>query len=45
MFDCKEYDQSDFDIDQLVMSLFRSSLELLEEGVCYTQHVLLIELC
>ena len=30
---------------ELVMSIFRSSLELLEEGVCYTQCVLLTELC
>ena len=40
IFDWKEYNQSDFSIDLLVMSLV-----LLEEGVCYDQCVLLAKLC
>ena len=41
-FGCKEYNQSDFDVDHLVMSrCVESSLVLLEEGVCYDQCILL----
>ena len=46
---CKEYNQSNFGVDHLVMSMCRvmsmSSLVLLEEGVCYDQCVLLVKLC
>ena len=36
--------QSDFGVDHLVMFMCRSSLVLLEEGVCYDQCVLLAKL-
>ena len=36
IFLCKEYNQSDFSIDHLVMSVCRV-FSLLEEGVCYDQ--------
>ena len=45
MFGCKEYNQSDFSIDNLVMSMLELSLVLLEEGLCYEQYVLLAKLC
>ena len=45
MFGCKEYHQSDFSIDHLVMSMLELSLVLLEEGLCYEQCVLLAKLC
>ena len=41
IFDCKEYNQSDFALDHLVMSIAESSLVLLEEGVCYDQCIIL----
>ena len=41
---CKEYNQSDFSVDHLVMFLFRVFSVLLEEGVCYDQCILLAEL-
>ena len=42
---CKEYNQSDFGVDHLVMSMcVESSLVLLEEGVCYDRCVLLEKL-
>ena len=44
-FGCNEYNQSDFGIDHLVMSIVDSCLVLLEEGVCYDQRVLLAKLC
>ena len=44
IFDCKEYNQSDFGVDRLVMSMCRVSLVLLKEGVCYDQCVLLAKL-
>ena len=42
---CKEYNQSDFGIDHLVMSMCRVISLLLSEGVCYDQYVLLAKLC
>ena len=46
IFDCKEYNQSDFGIDHLVKSTCReSSLVLLEEGVCYDQCILVTKFC
>ena len=39
-----KYNQSDFSIDHLVMSLYRVVCVLLEEGVCYDQCVLLAKL-
>ena len=39
-----QYYQSDFGVDHLVMSMCRSYLVLLEEGVCYYQCVLLPKL-
>ena len=44
IFGCKEYKQSDFAIDHLVIFMCRVSLVLLEEGVCYDQCVLLAKL-
>ena len=44
IFGCKEYKQSDFAIDHLVIFMCRVSLVLLEEGVCYDQSVLLAKL-
>ena len=44
IFGCKEYNQSDFGVDHLLMSIVESSLVLLEEGVCYDQCVLLAKL-
>ena len=41
---CKEYNQSDYGVDYLVMSTCRVFV-LLEEGVCYDQHVLSVSLC
>ena len=41
--DCKEYNQSDFGIDHLVLSMC-SLLVLLEEGVCYDKCILLAKL-
>ena len=42
----QKYNQSDFGIDHLVMSMCRyGHLVLLEEGVCYDQCVLLAKLC
>ena len=41
----KEYNQSDFGVDHLVMSMCRVSLVLLEEGVCYDQCIFLAKLC
>ena len=43
-FGCKEYKQSDFAIDHLVIFMCRVSLVLLEEGICYGQSVLLAKL-
>ena len=40
----QRYNQSDFRVDHLVMSICKSSLVLLEEGVCYDQCILLEEL-
>ena len=42
VFGCKEYNQSDFGVDHLLMSM--SSLVLLEEGVCYDQCIFLAKL-
>ena len=42
IFGHKEYNQSDFSIDDLVMSLL---LMLLEKTACYYQCVLLTRLC
>ena len=44
IFCCKEYNQSDFNIGHLVMSMYRVVPVLLEEGVCYDQYVLLTKL-
>ena len=44
IFGCKEYNQPDFGIDPLVISMYRVFLESLEEGVCYDQRVLLAKL-
>ena len=41
---CKEYNQSDFGVDHLVMSMCRVFFCVLEESVCYDQCVLLAEL-
>ena len=41
---CKEYNQSDFSIDHLVMSIVELSLVLLEEGACYEEYILLAKL-
>ena len=41
IFGFKEYNQSDFCVDHLVMSSVESSLVLLEEGVCYDQCIFL----
>ena len=35
IFGCNEYNQSDFSIDHLVMSMCRVISCVLEEGVCY----------
>ena len=43
-FGCKEYKQSDFAIDHLVIFICRVSLVLLEEGICYDQCILLAKL-
>ena len=40
----KEYNQSDFSVNHLVMSIIESSLVLLEEGVCYDQCIFLAKL-
>ena len=46
IFSCKQYNQSDFGIEHLVMSTsLDSSFVLLEEGVCYDQCILLAKLC
>ena len=37
IFCCKEYNQSDFGIDHLVMSMCRVISCVMEEGVCYDQ--------
>ena len=39
IFGCKEYNQSDFGVDHLVMSMCRVFSVLLEEGVCYDQPI------
>ena len=44
IFGFKEYNQPDFGIDHLVMSMCRVFSVLLEEGVCYDQCVLLAKL-
>ena len=44
IYGCKEYNQSDFSVDHLVMSMYRSSLVLLEEDVCYDQCIFLAKL-
>ena len=41
----KEYNQSDFSIDHLVMSMCSLLLCCWEEGVCYDQCILLTKLC
>ena len=43
IFGCKEYNQSDFSVDHLVMSMCKV-LVLLEEGVCYEQCIFLAKL-
>ena len=45
LFGCKEYNQSDFVIDHLVVSHVESSPVLLKEGVCYDRCILLAKLC
>ena len=44
-FGYKEYNQSDFSIDHLMMSMCRVISVLLEEGVFYNQYVLFAKLC
>ena len=45
IFGCKEYNQSDFGTDHLMMSMCRVFSCVLEEGVFYDQCVLLPKLC
>ena len=45
IFDCKEYNQSDFGVDHLVMSTCRFFSCVVKEGVCYDQCILLAKLC
>ena len=45
VFDYKEYNQSYFGIDHLVIFMYRVISLLLEECVCYDQCVLLAKLC
>ena len=44
IFGCKEYDQSDFGVDHLVMSMCGVFSCVFEEDVCYDQCVLLAKL-
>ena len=44
-FGCKAYNQSDFGVDHLVMSIYRVFSYVLEDGVCYDQCIFLAKLC
>ena len=45
IFGCKEYNKSDFGIDNLMIPCIELSLLLLEESVCYDQCALVAKLC
>ena len=46
IFGCKEYNQSDFGVDHLVMSTWCSVVSCgLKQGVCYDQCVVLAKFC